>query len=271
MSILDDVATHPRALPVAAKTQFNKPDGCALALAGCSAIAMYEAELDRHKSTEAKLRKSLNRERALLRQKNLLIQQKDTLSKESEHRLLNGLQLVTSLLSIQSRSAGNPEAAALLTIAANRVAAIGRVHRHLHALDHVKSVDFKLYLESLCGDLSSMTSAASLENAISVEGADLRLPSAAAIPLGFIANELITNAIKYAKGKIAVRLQETPKGGYSLAVSDDGPGLPDEFNPAATRGLGMKIISSLVRQIGGSLKIGKGDNGKGAQFIVAVS
>ena len=145
----------------------------------------------------------------MLRQKNLLIKQKDTLSREFEHRLLNGLQLVTSLLTLQSRSTANPEAAALLTIAANRVAAVGRVHRHLHTLDHIKSVDFKRYLENLCHDLSSMTSTASLEDAIRVEGVELRLPSVAAIPMGFIASELITNAIKYAKGKIAVSLRGT--------------------------------------------------------------
>ena len=141
----------------------------------------------------------------------------------------------------------------------------------MHTLDPIKSVDFKRYLESLCHDLSSMTSTASLEDAISVEGVELRLPSVAAIPMGFIASELITNAVKYAKGKIAVSLRGTAKGGYSLAVADDGPGLPEGFNPAATRGLGMKIISSLVRQIGGSLTIGKGDNGTGARFTVAVS
>jgi two-component sensor histidine kinase len=271
MSNLADTTTLPRALPVTAQTKFKKPDGYALARPECSAFVMYEAELEKHKSTEARLRKSVNRERILLRQTNLLIKQKDTLSRESEHRLLNGLQLVTSLLALQSRSTGNSEAAALLTIAANRVAAVGRVHRHLHTLDHVKSVDFKHYLESLCHDLSSMTSTASLEDAISVEGAELRLPSKAAIPMGFIASELITNAIKYAKSKIAVTLRGNAKGGYSLAVADDGPGLPEGFDPAATRGLGMKIISSLVRQIGGSLTIGKGDNGTGAQFTVAVS
>lgn len=271
MSTPGHSAKHPRGLPIAGKTRLRKPEGCAVASAGCSAIAMYEAELEKHKSTEAKLRKSISRERALLHQKNVLIQQKDTLSKESEHRFLNGLQLVTSLLAIQSRSTANPETAAMLTIAANRVATIGRVHQHLHTLDHVKSVNFKHYLKNLCSDLSNMTSASNLEDGISVEAIELRLPSVTAIPLGFIASELITNAIKYAKGNIAVRLQGRAKGGYSLSVRDDGPGLPEGFNPAATRGLGMKIICALIRQIGGSLVIGQGDNGKGSNFSVVVS
>jgi two-component sensor histidine kinase len=270
MPNLDPFATLPRARP-GPKARFKKPEECTLGLSGCSAIAMYDAEIERHKRTEKQLRKSLNRERLLLRQKNILIQQKETLSKESEHRFLNGLQIVTSLLTLQSRSTDNAEAAALLTVAANRVAAIGRVHRHLHALDHVETVDFKRYLESLCTDLSSMTSTQTSENNITLQGAELQLPSAVAIPMGFIASELITNAIKYAKGKITVTLQGTAANGYSLDVTDDGPGLPDGFNPAGTSGLGMKIIASLVQQIGGKLTIGKDENGKGARFRVTVS
>lgn len=232
---------------------------------------MYEGELKKHRVTEAKLRRSAIRESALLRQKDDLIQEKDILSKESEHRLLNGLQLITSLLTIQSRATKNSEAAAQLTIAANRVATLGRVHRQLHALDHVESVEFKQYLENFCHDLSGMASNESPERALIVEGIELSIPTVTAIPLGFITSELITNAIKYAKGRITVELQTTFGKGYALSVSDDGPGLPEGFNLTATSGLGMKLISSLVRQIGGRLQIAQGDNGKGTRFTVLFS
>ena len=112
---------------------------------------------------------------------------------------MNGLQFITSLLTIQSRATQNTEAAAQLTIAANRVAAIERVHRHLHALDHVKSVEFKKYLESLCHDLSGMASSESPGSVLVVDGTELRIPAVTGIALGFIASELITNAIKYAE------------------------------------------------------------------------
>jgi len=236
-------------------------------IAACSAISIYASELEKHRVTEAKLRKSALRENLLLREKDNLIRQKNILSKESEHRLLNGLQLITSLLTIQSRAANNAEAAAQLTIAANRVAAIGRIHRHLHALDHVKSVEFKQYLENLCRDLSGIASSESPENVIVVDGVDLQIPAVKGIPLGFIASELITNAIKYARGKIMVSLQASANG-YALSISDDGPGLPEGFETTASRGLGMKLISSLVRQIDGQLQIDRGGNGKGARFSV---
>jgi two-component sensor histidine kinase len=265
MSIRIESPALPHRKRLAPKNKFPKPVDCPIA--SCSAVSMYERELKKHSVTESKLRKSALRENILLRQKDNLIRQKDILSKESEHRLLNGLQLITSLLTIQSRATNNTEAAEQLTIAANRVGAIGRVHRHLHALDHVKSVEFKQYLEDLCHDLSGIASSEGPENIIIVDGIDLRIPAVKGIPLGFIASELITNAIKYARGKILVSLQ-TSTNGYALSISDDGPGLLEGFETTASRGLGMKLISSLVRQINGQLQIDRGGNGKGARFSV---
>lgn len=247
-------------------TLFQQPDDCPLAV--CSAIVMYEQELERHRATEAKLRDSILRESDLLRQKDELIQQKDILGKESEHRLLNGLQLITSLLAVQSRGTNNPEVAEQLTIAANRVATLGRIHRHLHTLDKLESVEFKQYLEKLCDDLSDMASSELPKRSLCVEGVDLKIPTVTAIPLGFIASELITNSIKYAKGKITVSIQSMLNGDCALSVSDDGLGLPAAFDPEATLGLGMKIIAALVRQIDGELNFAKGDHDQGARFSV---
>ena len=269
MSALNRLHAVPSRHVLTPRSTFQQPIDCPIT--SCSAISLYEQELEKHRVTEIKLRKSVIRESALLRQKEALIQQKDVLNKESEHRLLNGLQLIASLLSIQSRAAKNAEAAAQLTIAAHRVAAIGRVHRHLHALDHVESVEFKQYLENLCKDLSEMAPNEGTERVVVVEGIELRIPTITGIPLGFIASELVTNSIKYAKSRITVRLRTAVGGGHALSVSDDGPGLPEGFDPTAIHGLGMKLISALVRQIGGQLQIDHGDNGKGARFTVLFS
>jgi two-component system, sensor histidine kinase PdtaS len=254
-----------RQIGVAAKTQFQRPDSCPVSV--CSAIAMYEEELARHRETEAKLRESLLRESDLLRQKDELILQKDILRKESEHRLLNGLQQITSLLALQSRTTKNAEVAAQLTMAANRVATLGRMHRHLHTLDNAESVEFGQFLQKLCVDFAEMATSDRPERSLVVEGTELQIPTDIAIPLGFIACELITNSIKYAKGRIVVRLQGTPMA-CALSISDEGPGLPQGFDPTATNGLGMKLIRALVKQIGGVLDIGKGDRGQGTRFTV---
>jgi two-component system, sensor histidine kinase PdtaS len=205
----------------------------------------------------AELKASLAREDALLREKSNLLQRQDMLAQEFEHRLVNSLQIIVSLLSLQSRAAG-PEAAGQLMVAANRVASLGRVHRGLHLLDHQESVEFKQYLENLCEDLSGLLFQGEAAPTIGVEGAKTEIPTVFAIPLGFIVNELITNSAKYAKSNITVRLETTPTFGHSLSVLDDGPGLPAGFDPSASKGLGMKIIGSLLKQIDGELKITSG-------------
>jgi two-component system, sensor histidine kinase PdtaS len=208
------------------------------------------------------------REATLLREKSDLLQRQDMLAQEFEHRLVNSLQIIVSLLSLQSRTASS-EAAAQLTVAANRVASFGRVHRGLHCLDHLESVEFKQYLKHLCEDLGELLFQGETACKIVVDGATINLPTVFAIPLGFIVNELITNSAKYAKSNITVLLETSLLIGYSISVLDDGPGVPAGFNPAASKGLGMKIIGSLVKQIGGELQIAPGEHGRGARFTVS--
>ena len=90
-------------------------------------------------------------------------------------------------------------------------------------------------------------------------------------PLGFIADELITNAAKYGKGRITLRLEVNPGRGYALSVSNDGPALPEDFDAAAGKGMGMRIIRSFVERIGGELRIGRGDKNQGTRFTVFFS
>jgi two-component system, sensor histidine kinase PdtaS len=214
------------------------------------------------------LQAALGREAALRREIGELAQRQVMLAQEFEHRLVNGLQLISSLLSLQSRNAKTSEAADQLAIAASRVAALGRVHRRLHLLDNQHHVEFKRYLENLCDDLSRLLCLESGDCAILVEGANAEIPTVFAIPLGFIVNELITNSAKYAKGNIIVRFETGAPGRHSLSVSDDGPGLPPGFDPVRSKGLGMRIVQALVKQVGGELQITEGDRGRGARFTV---
>jgi two-component system, sensor histidine kinase PdtaS len=206
------------------------------------------------------------REDAWVREKADLLQRQEMLALEFDHRLINSLQIIVSLLSLQSRTA-SPEAAAQLMVAARRVASFGRVHHTLHLLDHQDGVKFKPYLQHLCQDLSDLLFQGDTGCTIAVEGARIDIPARFAIPLGFVVNELITNSAKYAKSNITVRLATTTIG-HSLSVSDDGPGLPAGFDPSLSKGLGMKIVTSLVKQINGKLRIGSGNQGHGARFMV---
>lgn len=191
----------------------------------------------------------------------------EVLAQEFEHRLVNGLQLISSLLSMQARTACSAEVASQLTIASRRVASLGRVHHRLHQSDQQDMVEFGSYLRHLCDDLSNLLFEGRTDYSVDVESASADIPGKFALPLGFIVNELVTNAAKYARGRIAVRFEETDVG-YSLSVEDDGPGVPPGFDPSRSKGLGMRIVLALVKQIEGELRISPRDNGQGARFAV---
>jgi two-component sensor histidine kinase len=231
--------------------------------------ASYERELSEARGREFRLREALADEKALVCQKDELIRYREVLSREADHRLMNGLQTIVSLLSLQSRAVTNADVATNLSVAASRVATIARVHRCLHSLDGADTVAFKNFLKELCHEYSVMLAAEDRrDQGIVVEGEDARLPAAIAIPLSLIANELITNAGKHGHGTITVRLEVPAGGGHVLSVCNDGSVLPQGFDPAASAGLGMKIVLALVEQIGGKLENERNGQCRGTRFAV---
>jgi two-component sensor histidine kinase len=193
------------------------------------------------------------------------------LAQEFEHRVTNGLQLIASLLSLQSRTMTTPEARTQLSIAARRVVALGTVHHRLHLLDQPANVELKEFLIGLCDDLSDSLFQNRTDHAIVVEGPKVEIRSSLASALGLITNELITNCVKHTNGDITVRLEKSGSATYSLSVLDDGPGLPAGFAADKSKGLGMKLVLWLVKQIGGDLQINPPHDGHRASFIVTFS
>jgi len=188
----------------------------------------------------------------------------EMMGREIDHRVMNSLQFVSVLLDMQSRSSVNPETAAQLGIAATRVATVARVHRHFY-LDEAVEVTCALeYLKRLCGDLADVVNPARL----AVTGAPTPIATTTVMPLGLIVNELVTNAAKHGAADIAVEMAPFGRG-VSVSVSDDGPGLPASFDPGRAEGLGMRVISSLIRQHGGTLDFGPSPTG-GARLTVTL-
>lgn len=214
--------------------------------------AIYQG---RHDGLAGELEASLVREDALRKEMRDSLQRQVLLAREFEHRIFNGLQLIASLLSLQSRAMPTPEACIQLSIAARRVGALGSVHHRLHLLDEPANVEFKGFLVDLCEDLSGLLFQNQTEQVIVVEGAKVVMPAWLASPLGLITNELITNSVKHGTGNVTVRLEKSAPTSYSLSVLDDGPGLPAGYEIAASKGLGMKLVRWLVEQIGGEFKI----------------
>lgn len=242
----------------------RREEFCAACPDGLEA-ARHERLEAQHKATEMQLRADIAREHALTHQQ-------EVLRRESDHRLMNSLQMVVSLLSLQSRTEENAEAASSLSVAANRVRTMAHIHRHLHSLDGSETVALKQYLDELCRDYSQVLTSADRRAApIVVEGIELRLPIAVGFPLGLIVNELLTNAIKYGKGRISVKLEPRSGTACALSVCNNGSALPDGFDPVASKGMGMGLVSSLVKQVGGELRIDRGENDDGTRFTVLFS
>src|SRR5664279_3030487 len=174
-------------------------------------IESCERELVRYRAMEIRLRDALAESEERLRQKDELIQRQALLKRESDHRLLNDLQMTISLLSMQGRASTNPEAGAQLTVAANRVAMIARIHHRLNSFEGVQTIEFKKFLEDFGRDFSAMVFSEESPEQIIVEFIEINLPAATAIPLGFVASELITNAAKYGKSPIVFRLEPNPE------------------------------------------------------------
>jgi len=229
----------------------------------------FECELEAPGCPLASLRQALAREEDLLREKDELIRQQQILSRESDHRLLNGLQIAASFLSLQSRASSNPECQEVLLTAADRVAAVARIHQRLHCLDGQQTVRFKQYLDALCSDFSGMLSAGDSEAVIACEGAEIDIPIAIATPLAFAVSELLMNAVKHGSYPICVNLEMTAQNILSVSVENHGASLPSNFDPAACKGLGMKIIRSLIQRLNGELQFGRGTGDHGAKFVIA--
>lgn len=198
---------------------------------------------------------------------------KDLLTREIDHRVKNSLTMVGSLLNMQERAVDSVEAKTALAESSARLMTIARIHEQLYRSADLGTVEFGSYLERLTGDVANSLGRGDADIRLDAEAAEL--PIDQAVPLGLIATELVTNALKYAKreaGRSTITITFSTngdRGGLSLTVSDDGPGLPDGFDPSRSSGLGMRLVRSLARQLGGKLEATNVHGG--ARFVVHVS
>jgi two-component sensor histidine kinase len=178
---------------------------------------------------------------------------------ELNHRVSNNLTLVIGVLQMKARETDNEAVRDQLQRAVARVESIAQVHRALYRGASTDTVDFGVYLEDLCaGVKAAFVRDDHIE--LKVESEPLLIPVDTAIPLGMVVNELVTNAVKYAypDGKEGAVFVRSALDGDRLLVSvrDLGCGLPPSGEPPPGRGLGMKLVRTLVAQVGGDLATG---------------
>lgn len=190
----------------------------------------------------------------------------EVMTSEIDHRAMNSLQLIASLLHLQSRTVGSPATSQQLTAAANRVLAVARVHRAFSTGETADRVPIVAYLGKLCGELSNILGAD-----IKIEGVETSVSKAHILAIGLLVNELVTNAKKHGRGQITVALRPGPDGQHELCVLDEGPGLPEGFaaNRPTGEGIGMKVVAALVAQLEGRLSAHSNPAGPGSCFTVA--
>jgi two-component sensor histidine kinase len=195
-----------------------------------------------------------DREAALanaLAERDHLLEQKELLLDEVNHRIKNSLQIVSSILNLDANIASGSEAKARLRGAAARVQAVAAVHELIYKAGQVTTVEISGYLESLC-----RTSEASAQSTIFCEFDDIRFSTDKAINMALLVNELVANALGHAfgdrtDGHIAV-VGKRLKNEMVLTVTDDGVGK----NAAAGTGLGTRVIAAMVMQLDGMMEEG---------------
>ncbi len=183
---------------------------------------------------------------------------------EIHHRVKNNLQIVHSLLGLQSTSISDEIVVGMLRESQNRIRSMALIHQTLYESKDFARVDFRNFLESLVPTLISSYGVASERISLKLNSIDVFLPINTAIPCGLIVNEIIANSLKHAfpgnrEGTIGIDLSHLDATTVRLTVNDDGVGIPESRDLTDTTTLGLQLITMLTDQLGGTLSIRRAD------------
>jgi PAS domain S-box-containing protein len=202
------------------------------------------------------------------------LHEKEILLKEIHHRVKNNLQIIKSLLNLQSRKIQDEELLRLFSDSQNRIRAIALIHEKLYKSKDLSSIDFAEYIKTMTQELHMIY----IENAqikIQTELESILLNIQQAIPCGLILNELLTNAFKYAfpdgwknEAVITISLHHESNDRIVLIVSDNGVGIPDDIDIKEAESLGLQLITILAKdQLEGEIKL---ERRGGTRFTVSI-
>lgn len=195
-----------------------------------------------------------------------LLDHQQSLLREVNHRVKNSLQLVASMLRLQAASAESEATKQLLASAQGRVMAIARAHERLYKTAEFADLDLGVYLREVGADLYDGAIHFDVEEGI-------RIATDRAIPLALLVTELATNSKKYAypgqeTGPIWVRLASQPNNRLEVTVVDEGVGFPENFDPSATRGLGMRLVRAFAQRLDATLHFR--NRQQGAEVVISL-
>ncbi|MFW5799986.1 MAG: histidine kinase dimerization/phosphoacceptor domain -containing protein, partial [Spirochaetota bacterium] len=200
------------------------------------------------------------------------LQEKKILLQEIHHRVKNNLQIISSLLNLQSRNIKDEHYYTIFKESQNRIKSMALIHDMLYQSDNLAQINFYQYIKKIIRNLYSSYATENRPVEMNIQIDNVHLNVDEAIPCGLIVNELISNSLKYAfpedknDNKIEIALYNGSNNNYTLVISDNGIGIPDKyFRNNQSRSLGLQLVKALVKQINGNIEL---DNTDGTSFKI---
>lgn len=200
------------------------------------------------------------------------LQEKELLLREVHHRVKNNLQIISSLLNLQSGYIKNKDDLEIFKDSLSRVKSMAFVHEQLYQSSNLANVEFSEYVRNLLTYLLHYYTQdpGSIKLNINVENVFMDIDTS--IPCGLIVNELVTNSLKHAfhgkPGEISIDLHSINDDQYMLTVADNGTGLPEGFDFKNTETLGLQLVNGLVNQLDGTIEL---DSSNGTRFKIIIN
>jgi two-component sensor histidine kinase len=198
------------------------------------------------------------------------LREKEVLLKEIHHRVKNNLQVISSLLYLQSRNVKDQATFEMLQESQSRVRSMALVHESLYKSQDLARIDFAKYARNLAGYLFRSYGVNTNVVQLKIKVDDVFLGVDTAILCGLIINELVSNSLKYAfpenrEGEIKIRLRTLDESAMELTVADNGIGMPADTNFRSSESLGLKLVTILTDQIDGKIEL---DRSEGTKFRI---
>jgi PAS domain S-box-containing protein len=198
------------------------------------------------------------------------LQEKEVLLREVHHRVKNNMQVISSLLNLQSRQIKDLHVLEMFKESQRRIRSMALIHERLYQSSDLSRIEFSQYLRNLATHLFHSYQVDASRVHLKIEAEEVHLNVNTAIPCGLIVNELVSNALKHGfpegrSGELDIDLRQVEGDGYVLQVKDDGVGFPEGLDFRKTETLGMQIVNTLVSQIDASIDLARE---KGTQFTI---
>ncbi|OYT10659.1 MAG: hypothetical protein B6I18_07935 [Bacteroidetes bacterium 4572_112] len=210
-----------------------------------------------------------------LRQKNDLIErtlgEKDVLLREIHHRVKNNLQIITSLLNMQSKYLEDNKSKAIMEESKDRIKSMSLIHQKLYQEENITGIESRAYFQDLINSLCQSYGIDESEVELNISIDSIIMDVDTAIPLGLILNEVISNAFKYgvdkSKGKFGFTFIHSDDKKLIIKIKDNGSGIPDDFDIKKSKSYGMKLIQSLGKKLKAEIEF-TNNNGLEVSLII---